>query len=81
MARALDNRITRLEQSVRSAVPAYAWTESRAYGQLSEEDRRRLHDYANRFQAVGLSEFTDEELNDFELLTFPFAKEEEEDGK
>ena len=75
-----SSRLSRLEQSIRSAVPAYDWTASPAYPQMSEEDRQRLHRYADRYQAEGLEQFTIDELNDFELLIFPFAKEEAADG-
>ncbi|MCQ1778236.1 hypothetical protein NOJ05_13595 [Neorhizobium galegae] len=75
-----SSRLSRLEQSIRSAVPAYDWTASPTYAQMSEEDRQRLHGYAERCQAEGLAQFTIDELNDFELLVLPFAKEEEADG-
>jgi len=74
-------RLARLEQSVRQAKKASDWTETRAYAQMQEGDRARLHAYTERYVAEGLTGFTDDQLHDFEILVFPFAKEEDADGE
>lgn len=75
----LQARLAKLEQSVKAAVPFSDWTQTAAYAALSEADKQKMGQYTERFNKAGLGEFSDEELNDFETLLLPFAKEERED--
>lgn len=74
-------RLSRLELSIKQAVPDVDWTTTPAYQALPEEDRKTLHSYADRFNADGFHSFTDEELHDFERILMPLAKEERNDAQ
>lgn len=76
-----DTRLSKLEQSVKQASPAYDWLASPTYAAMLEADRHLLTSFADRFNADGLGNFSDEELNEFERLIFPFAREEQADGQ
>lgn len=72
-------RLSRLELSIKRATPEVDWTATPAYLALSDEDRRALHSYVDRFHANGLQPFTDDELQDFERILIPLAQEEKGD--
>lgn len=81
MSHSLRNRLARLEKSTTRAAPVLDWKSTKAYAALSDADREKLQCYADRFNESGLGPFTDEELHEFELLLFPFAKEEQGDAE
>lgn len=81
MSNNLRNRLARLESSIKQATPAVDWTTTPAYLALSEEDRKALQGYVDRFNSAGLQQFTDDELNDFERILMPLAKEEKDDAE
>ena len=69
-------RLSKLELAIKGGVPAFDWTATQAYADLSPADRDRLHSFAERFTAAGLSGFSDEELTEFERLISPCCNEE-----
>lgn len=75
----LQARLVKLEQAVKAAVPFSDWTQTSAYAALTDADKQKIHAYTERFGKAGLSEFSDDELDDFEKLLLPFAKEEREE--
>lgn len=73
-------RLSRLELSIKRAAPEVDWTATPAYLALSDEDRRALHSYVDRFHESGLQPFTVNELHDFERILMPLAQEEKGDA-
>ncbi|WP_081159927.1 hypothetical protein [Ensifer aridi] len=79
-ARRGRNFRSRQTLAINKAVPVFDWRATKAYAALSDADREKLHHYVDRFNESGLAPFTDAELHEFELLIFPFAKEEQGDA-
>ncbi len=75
MSSNLRGRLSRLESSIKQAVPSVDWRETDAYRSLSDADKETLSIYTDRFNAGGLEPFTDEELNDFELILMVLDKQ------
>lgn len=71
-----DARLSKLELVIKGAAPVFDWTATQAYADLSPADRDKLHSFAERFTAAGLSDFSDEELTEFEHVVAPFHNEE-----
>lgn len=69
-------RLSKLELAINGGAPAFDWKATQAYADLSPAERERLHSFAERFTAAGLSDFGDYELTEFERLITPFHIEE-----
>jgi hypothetical protein len=76
-----SSRLSRLEGSIKQAMPEIDWRATLAYLAMSDEDRQTFEGYVDRFNAEGLKPFTDDELNDFERILKPLANEEREDAQ
>ena len=74
-------RLAKLEQSAKRSASGLDWTQSPAYSAMSTADQTKLQAFAQRYSAEGFNNFADEELDEFERLIFPLAREEQQDAE